>query len=322
MIEPISPSQTSSISQRVGICFQTSLPVAFKTIKWLLKLMLPVSFFVMLLDYSGILFLLASYTEPFVHLLGLRGEAALVLLSGALLNIYSAIAVMQSIHFTPREITIVALMVLIAHNLIVETAVQKKTGSSAIKMVLLRIGVAMVAGFLLNLILPLRTVFSEGSSLIRQSEPFVNVFTDWLISTFYLIVKVVLILIGLNFLHKILDEFAINTWLARFMSPLLRMFGLPPKASFLWIIANVIGLAWGSSVLIEETRQGKITQQEADILNHHVAISHSLLEDTLLFIAIGASLFWIVFPRLLLAFLVVWIYRLVFLKHQTFTKHQ
>jgi hypothetical protein len=92
------------------------------------------------------------------------------------------------------------------------------------------------------------------------------------------------------------------------------MFGLPTQASFMWLIANVIGLAWGSAILIEQSEQGKITKQEANLLNHHIAISHSLLEDTLLFVAIGVAASWIIFPRLILAFIAVWTYRLLFIK--------
>jgi hypothetical protein len=49
--------------------------------------------------------------------------------------------------------------------------------------------------------------------------------------------------------------------------------------------------------------------QEADLFNHHAGICHSLLEDTVLFLAVGAPLFWITVPRFGLALLAVWIER-------------
>jgi hypothetical protein len=129
------------------------------------------------------------------------------------------------------------------------------------------------------------------------------------IDTLKLVLKIIVIIYLLNVLQRIMDEFSITKLLSNFMSPFLRFFGLPVQASFMWLIANIIGLAWGSSVLIDQSEKGKITKREADILNHHIAISHSLLEDTLLFVAIGVSVFWITIPRLVLAFIVVWIYR-------------
>ena len=309
-----SVANTKTISHRIYDCLLTSLKPAYKTVRWLLSIMIPVSFAVMLLDYSGFLYWLAGYTGSFAKLLGLRGESALVLLSSGLLNIYSALATIQSLSFTAREITILALMCLIAHNLIIETAVQKKTGSSAFWMVALRISMAIIGGFLLNLILPGEAVTSSSKMLEHVQLPFLLVFKPWVLSTLWLIAKAIMIIFGLNFLQRVMDEFSITIWLSRLMSPILKLFGLPAQASFMWLIANVIGLAWGSAILIEQSEQGKISKLEVNLLNRHIAISHSLLEDTLLFVAIGVPAAWIIFPRLLLAFMTVWIYRLFFIK--------
>ncbi|HEX2934208.1 MAG TPA: nucleoside recognition protein [Bacteroidales bacterium] len=305
------------IARKVYECFIQSYKPALKTIQWLLTLMIPISLGVKLLEFAGVLLILAEYTAPLVKMLGLRGEAALVLLSGGFLNIYSAIAVIETISFSAREICIMALMTLIAHNLIIESAVQRKTGSTAWWMVTLRIATAIVAAIFLNMVLPGDSVVHQAKAEVVATHTFSETMLSWAIDTFWLVVKIIIIIYALNFLQRILDEFSITLWLSRLMSPLLRLFGLPAQASFMWLIANVIGLAWGSSVLIEQTEKGKITKKQADILNHHIAISHSLLEDTLLFAAIGVPVIWITFPRLFLAFVVVWIYRLFFIKHNS-----
>lgn len=301
-------------TKKIYTCFTQSFKPSVKTIKWLLSLMIPISLGVKLLEFAGILVILAEYTAPFVKMLGLRGESALVLLSGAFLNIYSAIAIIETINFSSREICIMALMTLIAHNLIIETAVQKKTGSNPWWMVLLRIGTAIMAAIFLNWVLPEDLAMQQTKTLQVSSLSFTDTMLQWGIETLKLTGKIIVIIYMLNFLQRILDEFSITLWLSKLMSPILRFFGLPIQASFMWLIANIIGLAWGSSVLIAQTEEGKITKHEADILNHHIAISHSLLEDTLLFAAIGVPVIWITFPRLAFAFIVVWIYRLFFIK--------
>ncbi len=87
---------------------------------------------------------------------------------------------------------------------------------------------------------------------------------------------------------------------------MLKAMGLPPSTSFLWIVANSLGLAYGSAVMLEEVNQGRITKKDADLLNYHIAISHSNLEDLLLFAAIGVSILWMLIPRLIIAIVVVW----------------
>lgn len=76
------------------------------------------------------------------------------------------------------------------------------------------------------------------------------------------------------------------------------------------VVGNTLGLAYGSAVLMDYARQGKLTGTEADLLNYHLAISHSQLEDPLLFAVLGLPVVWLIVPRILLAFIVVWLKRL------------
>jgi len=85
--------------------------------------------------------------------------------------------------------------------------------------------------------------------------------------------------------------------------------GLSTNTAFLWIVAYVVGLAYGSAVLIEHRKENKISAKDADLLNHHIALSHSHLEDTALYLAIGVGLGWITLPRIALAVIAVWTVR-------------
>ena len=116
-------------------------------------------------------------------------------------------------------------------------------------------------------------------------------------------------------IQKILDEFKLYEFISKVISPFIKAMGLSVTTSFLWIIGNVVGLAYGGAIMIEETEQGQITKEDANLLNHHLAISHSTLEDTLLFMAIGVSAFWVLVPRVVLAVGVVWLVRLLRIKN-------
>jgi hypothetical protein len=120
----------------------------------------------------------------------------------------------------------------------------------------------------------------------------------------------VIILAGLLYLQSVLIEFHLIDRLKVLFGPFLRIFGLPVSTDFLWIVANTLGLSYGSAVLIEEVSSGRLGKRDADLLNRHIAISHSLLEDTFVFVAIGVNAFWITVPRVALAIASVWITRL------------
>jgi spore maturation protein SpmB len=183
-----------------------------------------------------------------------------------------------------------------------------KTGSKGWRMVCLRFAGAMAGGLFLNWALPADdTVMIHGITEISVS--FLELMQNWLIGTLWVISKVVCIVVSLNILQRILEEFGVMDILARWVSPLIRPMGLPANTAFLWIVANVVGLAYGSAILIEHRKENKISTRDADLLNHHIALSHSLLEDTALFVAIGVGIGWITLPRIGLAIIAVWMVR-------------
>jgi hypothetical protein len=292
-------------------CVKEAIPKALKTAFWILKITLPVSLAVSILNYYGLIQLVTQHLTPAFNLIGLSGEAALPFVTGVLLNIYSVIAVVSQLGLDMREITIIAVMSLIAHNLIIETSIQSKTGSRAWHMVVLRIDTAFVAAAVLNLVLP---EMSKKISFVANSQIATGIpelLYGWLISSFKLILKITILITLLMILQRILQEFKLIELLTQPLKPVLKIMGLPPSTSFLWIVANTLGLAYGSAVMMEEVNQGRITNRDADLLNHHIAISHSNLEDVLLFVAIGVSAFWLLIPRIIIAVLVVWGRRLI-----------
>jgi hypothetical protein len=284
---------------------------AFGTAWFLLKIMVPVSLAVALLGWSGILKVVARFLSPAMGLLGLPGEAALVFISGALLNNYSAIAVAGSLSLNLREAAILAIMCLSAHNLIVETAVMRKSGSSALKMVLIRLGSAAVAGWIFSLVLPasLSELPLLGSVAGGARAAFWATLAAWGLSTGKLVLKIVLIVLAIMIAQRLLEEFKIMDLLSKIFAPLMKVFGLPASSSFLWIVINIVGYAYGAGIVTEQIQSGRMKPQEGDLFNHHAAVCHSLLEDTVIFLAIGIPLFWLTVPRLALAIVVVWLER-------------
>jgi hypothetical protein len=295
---------------RIRGALAAGMKKALSTILFLTKIMVPTSLVVALLGWSGILQVIAGFLSPLMRLIGLPGQAALVCLSSALLNIYSAIAVMGSLSLSLRDATILALMCLTAHNLIVETTVMKSAGSSALKMVLLRLGASIIFGLVLNLLLPqsmAETVFSAGIGV--EQKAFWAMMGGWGIATVKLVVKVTVYVVAIMLTQSIFQEFKIIDFLSRLLSPFMKIFGLPSEASFMWIVINIVGYAYGAGIIKAEYEAGKMKKQDGDLFNHHAAICHSLMEDTILYAALGIGVFWLTVPRLLMAAAVVWIER-------------
>ena len=298
---------TSNPKNRFITTVQSAIPPALATAWWMLRITVTVSFLVKILQYLGVVSWISDLLNPMFQLMGLPGEAALVFISAYLVNIYSAIAVIATLELSYRAITILAVMCLCAHNMFVETAIQKKTGSSAIRIVALRTISAFLMAFVLNLIIPESTAIAMSTASVPESAGLFAVFQAWGISMLQLVVKMFVLIMLLSILQRLLNEYGIIKWISTIFSPILKVFGLPEKTSFLWFVANILGLAYGGAIMIEESKQKRISQEDADLLNHHIAVSHSNLEDIILMASVGASVLWMLFSRWVLAAIVVWL---------------
>lgn len=282
---------------------------------WISRMMLPITLGVAMLKYLGVIGVMTEYLTPVFKYIGLTGEGVLVFLTSIFASLYAAIAVIATLDLDFRMVTILAVMGLICHNLIIETVIQRKAGADGVSMVVLRIASALLAAWVLNLIIPADYTGNLVLSHITTSENATTMgemLWGWGRSMLELLPMMFALILSLNILQQILREFGLIEKLTRPLSPLMKVMGLPTQTSFLWVVMNSLGLAYGGAVLIAEISSNEIPQRDAKLLNTHIALNHSTLEDTFLFLAIGMGLGWLLIPRLLLAIVAVWGQRLYY----------
>lgn len=299
-------SDNQKFTERILSCVRSATPSALKTIWWLTKIMVGVSFGIMLLQYFGVIAWISELLTPLFSSFGLPGEAALAYVSGYFVNCYTAMAVMSTLELSMREATILAVMVLCSHNMIVETTVQAKTGSSAVRIVIIRTLSAFILAFVLNKIMPGELTTSVAKVSNDTNVVFVEFMKSWAFRTLKTVALMVVLVYALTLLQRILNEFGIIKHISNFLKPVMIFFGLPPRTAFLWLVANTLGLAYGAAVMIDEAETGTTTKEENDLLNHHIGVSHSNLEDLLLFTAIGGNFLWMLLSRWAMSLLLVW----------------
>jgi hypothetical protein len=263
---------------------------------WLLiKVMVPTMAVVQVLKVLGVLGFLAREAAPFMKYFGLPGEASLALLTGGLVNIYAAIAVAVNIPMTAKSMTVLAIMVLIAHNLIVETAVQSKTGTPAAIMLITRLSAAFLAGLLFGRIIP-----EKGGTLLQNlSHSQATGMKQVIMLNAISLAKIAAIVISLMILVEMFREFGLMDRLMSMLHWPMRVLGLDRKTAFVTAVGLVLGLAYGSGLIIEESRRNSLTKKEVLATNVFLGTNHALIEDSLVFAAVGANLVWIVIGRLI-----------------------
>ena len=303
---------SSTTASRIAFAVKEVLPSSTKTCIWMIKITVGVSFAMMLLKFFNILPWISDFISPVFKYFGLPGSAALAYLSGYFVNNYSAIAVISTLGLDWRATTIIATMALCSHSMILETAVLKKTGASSTRMVIVRTLTAFVLGWLLNLILPGSAEQIADAAAQKWELPFGETILQWFSSTLRLVVTMVLIIYALNILQRLLSEFGIMNVIAKIFTPLMYVLGLPARTAFLWIVANVVGLGYGAAAMLDEISRGNLSDRDVKLLDTHVSVNHSNVEDLLLMTTLG-GVWWIMLSiRTLAAMVLVWEHRLEF----------
>ena len=297
---------------RLVRCVKDVLPTTTKTCIWIIKITVGVSFAMMLLKYFDILPWISDAVSPVFSIFGLPGATALAFVSGYFVNVYSCIAVMTTLDLDWRALTILCTMVMCAHSMVLETAVLKKTGANGVRMVIVRTLSAFILGIVLNLILPGTADLSVASAAAGEKLSFWTTLWEWFLSALKLVLMMAAIIYTLNILQRVLREFGIMQRLARVFRPLMWVFGLPVSTVFLWIVANVIGLGYGAAAMLDEMERGEVSRRDVLLLDSHICISHSNLEDLLLLTACGAVWWIMLLARWAMSIVLVWEQRLEF----------
>lgn len=305
--------ETATLRLRRAVA--TAAPRALTTIVWIVRLTATVSLVVFLMQYTGLLRWLSALVQPLFAWFGLPGEAATAFVSGYCVNTYASIAVISTLDLSTREMTILATMITAAHAVFVEGAVLRKTGTPALYSILLRTAAACALGWSLNLLLPGRPAAAVAAPLaavplFELQGAFLPLFRDWLAGIVRLSLLMGALIFALNILQRLLYEFGVMERFSRLLAPLLRVFGLPAKCSFLWIVANVIGLSYGSAAMLDEVAHGNLSRRDILLLNTHIGISHSNLEDLALYASFGAVWYVVLLARWVLVTLLVRLLRL------------
>ncbi len=308
--EPISPvigskRRMSSIpTERWTAGFREGIRKGWSGFVWLLQMLIPISFLTALLQYSGWLHRLDTLIAPVMGWIGLPGAAALPIIVGMLTGVYGGIAAMILLPFSPHQMTLIAIFVLISHNLIQESVIQARSGFTATKATVFRILASLITVAVVSHAMGNdggQAVSFDPGAVHSQSLPLTTYLADWALSMGQLAIKIFFIIMGLMIVLGLLKSFDWIPALVRILRPFLRLMGLSERVGVLWLTAVVFGLTYGAAVIVEEAREGNVNAEDLEKLHLSVGINHSMVEDPLLFVALGLNAFWLYVPRLLTA---------------------
>lgn len=271
----------------------------------LLKLMVPAMIVVKLAADFGAVPYIAKVFAPFMALVGLPPELGIVWATACLTTIYGAAAILPTVmppeQLTIAQMTVLGTMILVAHSLPLEGRVCQRAGTGVVVQTLLRLGGALLFGAVL-------AALYNGFGILQEPArmawlPQAGGEGDWLAWTVGAAESLAMIL-GIIFVimlgMRILDAIGGNRLLTWLLQPVLRLMGMGPQAVPLTVIGVLLGLSYGSGLIIREVDRGALPRRDVFLSISFMALCHSLIEDSLIIIAMGGHWSGVIFGRLLL----------------------
>ena len=114
----------------------------------------------------------------------------------------------------------------------------------------------------------------------------------------YTIAKIV---IPLMIFMEILKDLKVLDKVSSKLEPVTKVLGITSKSTFPLIIGLFLGLAYGAGVIIQSAKDGDLPKKDLYLLMIFLIACHSVIEDTLIFVAIGANGWLLLSLRLVLA---------------------
>ncbi len=272
---------------------------------WICKIIIPVSFIVALLQWSGWLYQLDFLLNPLMALINLPAEAALPIIIGMLIGPPAVIAIITVLPFTIEQMTLIAIFTMIAHMLITEGIIQFKSGISVVKITLVRITAAVLTVLIVSQFLGDTSQSIAVPADLMVHAPFAEVLKGWTIDMIGLAIKIFVIIMIVMIILESLKSLGWIKYLVKFFKPFMRILGLSDQAVMMWVAAVGFGLVYGGAVILEEAKKGALTGEELEHLHISIGINHAVVEDTALFMALGLNAFWLVIPRFTMAVIAV-----------------
>ena len=277
-------------------------------VSWpLFKLMVPIILIVKVLEEVGGIALLGQWLGPLMALVGLPQEMGLVWAATIATNIYGGMIVLYSFagesNLTVAQMTVLSGLLLMAHGLPIEVRIAQLAGMRMRAAIITRMFGAFAFAWLLHVFYDQTQWLQEPAQMVWQPEPIADGLNYWLLSQLKALAMIQIIIIVLLTFLKILRVIGVEKIIQWLLHPILKLMGIGKEATTITLVGITLGLSFGGGLLIKEAHAGHVSKKDVFSSLVLLGFCHSLIEDTLLVVLLGAHLSGVLWFRLVFAFI-------------------
>ncbi len=275
----------------------------------LARIMVPMAFLARVFQRLGFIDVLARGLEPVMGAMRLPGEMGLVWATAMVTSLYGGLAVYAQLApelaLTTADVTVLTTVLLVAHSLPVEARIAQRAGVRLWVTLTLRIVGGFVLGALLAGVLEVGGWLQTPVRSLWNPAPPSAGWVGWVLGQGQNLALMFVLMGTLIAVLRVAEWIGVTGRLQKVLAPLLRRLGLGPAAAPITVIGLTLGISYGGGLLIEESRSGRLAGREVFHALNLLGLSHSLIEDSLLMLAVGGHAFGIFGARILFTLIAI-----------------
>lgn len=283
---------------------------------WMLyKIIIPMLILVKILIELDMIKYLAVPLEPLMSLVGLPPDMGLVWAMALLAGVWSAFLLYITLlpvtgFLTMAQVTVLAMLILIAHAIPVEARIAQRSGLSFWGQAALRVVGALACAMVFH------QIFSQFGILQEISRPGITPTAQdadllhWALAELHRMVAMFWVIFAMLLSLRILDYIKIMNLVRLLLRPLLALLGLSREASTIVLVGLTLGISYGGGLIIAEARSGRVSKRDVFIATSLMGFAHALVEDTFAMTLMGASLTFVFGGRLIFSLICIFLFSL------------
>lgn len=135
----------------------------------------------------------------------------------------------------------------------------------------------------------------------------IDILKEGIMGSFKSIYSIAIIVIPLMIVLQVAKDYKVLDKISKFLEFLTRFFNMSKESTLPLLVGIIFGISYGAGVIIQSSKEDNLSQKDMFLISVFLVACHAIVEDTLVFVAVGANGYILLTLRVVAAAVITYI---------------